>query len=210
VKPPPELASGNKPPVPGGWQVRLGPGGSQVSAFGTGDGQFNLVLAQGAIPASPGQSQVALDGVPLNPARLGRVPAGLLAAGNAYRLTAAYRPSGKPITRLAGETNVGLVYPLLSAPVAGPAAHVILWSRNGRSWSRLQSVDAPGAHQVSARIAGTGYFLAAVPPAPAAQAAGGGVSVGLLVLLGVAVAVVAGTVAVVLVRQRGRGRPRYH
>jgi hypothetical protein len=200
VKPPPELAQGNRPPTRGGFQVRLAQGGSQVSAFGTGDGQFNLVLAQGAIAARPGQSLVVLDIAPLDPAKLGKVPAGLLAAGNAYRLTAAYRPSGRPVGRLAGETNVGMVYPLLSVPVLGPAAHVVLWSRNGRSWTRLSSVDAPGAHQASARITAPGYFLVAVPPGPVGQdtGAGGGSALPLVLLVAVvAVATVAGVVLLV-------------
>jgi hypothetical protein len=201
VKPPPELAAANKPPAQGSFEARLGSQGNQVGAFGTGDGQFNLVLAEGAVPAQPGQTQVALGVVPLDPGRLGPVPAGLLAAGNAYRLTASYRPSGRPVERIGGDSSVGMVYPLLSAPVASPTAHLILWSRTGRTWTRLQGVDAPGAHQVSARLGATGYFLVAIPPGPAGAAGSGGRG-RLLAVLAAAAAVLVLAVGAVLLRLR--------
>jgi len=171
VKPPPVLAQGNKQPTPMRFTLDLGPKGSTVGAFSTQDGQFNLVFGEGAFPPSPGQSKVAFEVVPLDPATVPPASGGLLAAGNAYRFTAAYQPSRRAVGKLAAETNAGVVYPLLTVPVASAAGHVLLYSPDGRSaWTRLQSIDAPGVHQVSARIPGTGYYLAAIPPASAAPA----------------------------------------
>jgi hypothetical protein len=174
VKPPPALAANNKPPASLRFEVKLGASGSQLGAFATSDGQVNLVLAEGAVPAMPGQSAVAVSIEPVDPATLGPVPAELVVAGNAYRIQAAYRPSGARVEALGGRSSVGLVYPLLATPVANPAGHVVLASADGRAWQRLQSTDTPGVHQVSAGLDRTGYVLVAVPPGTGTGSRGGG------------------------------------
>jgi hypothetical protein len=163
VAPPPELAASNKPPSGGSFKAKLTASGSQVGAFSTQDTQVTLILGQSAFPASPGQTEVAIDVTPLDPARLAPPPAGMLAAGNAYRIRASYLPSRRQIGTVDGELNLGLVYPLLAVPVADPAGHVVLHSPDGRSWKQLASVDVPGTHQVTAQLAAPGYVLAAVP-----------------------------------------------
>ncbi|HEV8648080.1 MAG TPA: hypothetical protein VG276_01480 [Actinomycetes bacterium] len=171
VKPPPALAATNKKPTPMHFTLALGPKGSDVGAFSTQDGQFNMVFGEGAFAPSPGQSEVAFDVVPLDPARVAPVPSGLLAAGNAYRFTARYEPSRRPVDKLVGEVNAGVVYPLLATPVASPSGHLLLYSADGKAaWTRLQSTDAPGVHQVSARVPGPGYFIVAIPPGSATPA----------------------------------------
>jgi len=177
VKPPPALAAANKRPTPMHFTLAFGANGSEVGAFSTQDGQFNMVFGEGAFAARPGQSEVAFDVVPLDPATVAPVPSGLLAAGNAYRFTAAYQPSKRRVDKLDGEVNAGLVYPLLSAPVSSPGGHVLLYSPDGKAaWTRLQSTDAPGVHQVSARLPGPGYFIVAIPPGSVAPAAGHGLA----------------------------------
>jgi hypothetical protein len=165
VHPPPGLAAGNKPPAAGRFPLKLTATGSELSAFSTSDGQVNLVLSQGAVPASPGQSGVLVTVQPLDPARLA-APSGLLVAGNAYRIQAAYRPSGRTVRAFGGDSSVGLVYPLLSAPIGNPAGHLLLASADGRSWSRLASTDTPGSHLVSAPLRRAGYVAVGVPPGP--------------------------------------------
>ena len=54
VKPPPDLAASNKPPASLRASVKLTPTGSQIGAFATSDGQVNLVLSEGAVPARAG------------------------------------------------------------------------------------------------------------------------------------------------------------
>ncbi|HEX6675757.1 MAG TPA: hypothetical protein VF486_12110 [Actinomycetes bacterium] len=163
VKPPPELASGNKPPSNGHFEAKLTGSGSQVGAFSTQDTQVTLILGQAAFKASAGQTNVAVDVTPVDPATLAGPPAGMLVAGNAYQVKASYLPSKQSIGTVDGELSVGLVYPLLSAPVADPAGHVVLHSRDGRAWTQLPSVDVPGTHQVNAQLGEPGYLMAAVP-----------------------------------------------
>ncbi len=140
-----------------------------MAAFASPDGQFNLVFQKHAFASSKGQSKVAFDVVPLDPATVAPAPAGLLAAGNAYRFTASYQPTDRQVDKLSGEASASVVYPLLSTPVANQSGHVLLYSKDGKAaWTRLASTDAPAVHQVTARLPGPGYYLAAVPRASAA------------------------------------------
>jgi hypothetical protein len=211
VKPPPDLAASNKPPASLRVSVELAATGSRIGAFATSDGQFNLVLSEGAVPARPGQTSVAVSIDPVDPATLGPAPPGLLVAGNAYRVQARYRPSGAKIDTLGGRSSVGLVYPLLATAVANPAGHLVLASADGRGWQRLQSTDTPGTHQVSAGLTTTGWVEVAVPPA---GPGGGGNGRGRVLLLAGAVAALL-VLAAVLARRRlaatgpaGRRPPR--
>jgi hypothetical protein len=199
VKPPPDLAASNKPPASLRASVKLTATGSQIGAFATSDGQINLVLSEGAVPAQAGQTSVAVSIDPVDPATLAPAPPGLLVAGNAYRIQAAYRPSSARIDTLGGRSSVGLVYPLLATAIASPSGHLVLASADGRGWQRLQSTDTPGTHQVSAGLATTGYVMAAVPPA--GPGGGGGNRRGRVLLLAGGVAVLL-VVAAVLARRR--------
>jgi len=210
VKPPPDLAASNKPPASLRFSVKLSATGSQLGAFSTSDGQLNLVLSEGAVPASQGQTSVAVSIDPVDPATLGPAPPGLLLAGNAYRIQASYRPSGGKVDALGGRSSVGLVYPLLATAVASPSGHLVLVSADGRSWQRLRSTDTPGIHQVSAGLGTTGYVVAAVPPAGTGGGSGGD-GRGRVLLLATAAAALL-VVAAVLARRRlataGRGGRR--
>jgi hypothetical protein len=166
VNPPAALAADNRPPSGIRFPVKLTAKGSQLSAFSTPDGQVNFVLSQGAVPPSRGQTQVLVTVEPLDPEQFA-TPPGLLVAGNAYRVQASYRPSGRKVTAFGGQSSVGLTYPLLSTPIANSAGHVILTSAAGQSWSQLPSTDAPGSHQVSAELHKTGLVEVGVPPGTA-------------------------------------------
>jgi hypothetical protein len=173
VTPPPSLAADNKRPASLRFEVELGANGSRLGAFATSDGQLNLVLGEGAVPARQGQTAAAFTVQPVDPATIGPVP-GLLVAGNAYRIQATYRPSGEGVDTLGNQTSVGLIYPLLAAPVADPSGHLVVASADGRGWQRLRSTDTPGTHQVSAEVGTTGYVAAAIPPAGAEGGSQGG------------------------------------
>ncbi len=200
VKPPPDLAASNKAPASLRFSVKLAATGSQLGAFSTSDGQLNLVLSEGAVPASQGQTSVAVSIDPVDPATLGPAPPGLVLAGNAYRIQASYRPSGGKVDALGGRSSVGLVYPLLATAVADPSGHLVLASADGRSWQRLRSTDTPGTHQVSAELDTTGYVVAAVPPAGTGGGSGGS-GRGRVLLLATAVAALL-VLAALLVRRR--------
>jgi hypothetical protein len=203
VNPPPDLAASNKPPASTRFTVELTAEGSRLGAFSTSDGQINLVLSEGAIPARPGQTEVEVAVDPVDPATLGPVPAGLVSAGNAYRIQASYRPSGTRVQALGGQSSVGLVYPLLATAVADPGGHQVLSSADGRAWEALPSTDTPGTHQVSAALPRTGYVLVGV--APSAGGAGEDPRNRIL-LLGTGIAAVIVVTALVL-RLRERSRP---
>jgi hypothetical protein len=213
VNPPPDLAASNKPPASTRFTLELAPEGSQLGAFSTSDGQVNLVLSQGAVPPRSGQTGVEVTVDPVDPATLGPVPSGLVAAGNAYRIQAGYQPSGDKVGALGGQSSVGLVYPLLTTAVADTGGHQVLSSADGRAWEVLPSTDTPGTHQVSARLTRTGYVMVGVPPS-AGESQGGSRTRILRVGTGVAVVIVAAAFALRL-RERsrrpappGRGRKR--
>jgi hypothetical protein len=164
------------------------------------------VLSEGAVAARPGQTAVEVAVDPVDPATLGTAPSGLVVAGNAYRIQATYRPSGRKVETVGGQSSVGLVYPLLAAALADPSGHVVLSSADGRAWKQLASTDTPGTHQVSAQLTRTGYVQVGV-----ALAEGGGSgsdSRTRILLLGTAVAAAIVAAALVLrLRERPRAGP---
>ena len=137
VSPPPDLAASNKPPASTRFTVELTAEGSQLGAFSTSDGQVNLVLSQGAVPPRSGQRGVEVTIEPVDPATLGPAPSGLVTAGNAYQIQASYQPSGDQVETLAGQSSIGLVYPLLNTAVADPGGHQVLSSADGQAWESL-------------------------------------------------------------------------
>ena len=169
VKPPPELAASNKTPSSGHFEVKLTAAGSQVGAFSTQDTQVTLIMGENAFKPSSGQSGVAVEVAPVDPGSLGAAPADLLIAGNAYRVDGSYLPAKRKIEQVDGELSIGLVYPLLAAAVADPAGHVLLHSRDGRTWKQLPSVDVPSTHQVNAQLTELGYVMVAIPPGSGAS-----------------------------------------
>jgi hypothetical protein len=206
VNPPADLAASNRAPASTRFTVKLTAGGSQLGAFSTSDGQVNLVLSEGAVPARPGQTGVEVAVDPVDPATLGPVPAGLVGAGNAYRIQASYRPSGERVEALGGQSSIGLVYPLLATAVADPGGHVVLSSADGRAWERLDSTDTPATHQVSARLPGTGYVQVGVPPA-AGGGSGGDPRNRILVLASAVAALIVIAALVLRLRERSRSGP---
>jgi hypothetical protein len=155
------------------------------------------------VPARPGQTGVEVAVDPIDPATLGPLPSGLVSAGNAYRIQASYQSSGRRVEALGGQSSVGLVYPLLGTAVADPGGHQVLSSADGRAWEALPSTDTPGTHQVSARLARTGYVVVGVAPSAGGS---GDDSRNRILLLGTGIAIVTVAAALVL-RLRERSRP---
>ena len=158
VKPPPELATGNKAPTALRVTVQLTPTGSKSAAPDVDDSQVILNMADGAIPIHPPDTSVRLEAAPVDPTTLPAVPKGLAADGNAYRVTMTYQPSGAPVTSLTTPGNVVLRYPT--------AANTVLYSPDGRTWQALKTFDfGAGSKQLGGDLTGPGVYLLAGRPA---------------------------------------------
>jgi hypothetical protein len=204
VKPPPELATGNKPPSGATASVRLGPGGTAVTAISTNDGQANLLLDPNAIAPSAGDRSVQVRIEPVDPGTLAALPSDLAVAGNAYRVRFSYQPSGKPVTSFSGKATISLVFALLPIPISSPFDNTLLASPDGKAWTKAQSTATPGTHQVAAPLQQPGYVIAAVPPA-APEAAASPNRTPLIAGL-VAAAVIVAAAALLLVRRVSAAR----
>jgi hypothetical protein len=208
VSPPPELASTNQPPSSGRFELPLREAGVGTQVQFTDDGQVTVVIDEGAVGPEPGERAVELAVEPVDPARLGPPGEGLAAFGNAYRFTARYRPSGDRVGAFDPPIQTIVVYPATSSLHAN--AHDLLYSRDGETWSPLDTTDSPGQQQAAARIPGPGYLLVAGVPTTASPDVGGTetgggsamppVAVALLVAAGVALVVGLG----LLIRGRAR------
>ena len=98
ASPPPDLAPTNKPPSAGHFTLSLDPGtGSRARVLSTADSQVSLAIQQGAIAPRSGETAVAVAIVPIAPPPKASLPDRLEIAGNVYRLTATYQPSGSPV-----------------------------------------------------------------------------------------------------------------
>lgn len=210
VNPPPQLAANNIRPSSGRFSLVVWPGHSQGTVFSTDDAQVTVIVPKDAIPYRDGQRSVDVEVEPLDPAKLSAPQAPLTIAGNVYRVSAAYRPSGDPLRgALAGEIEIVLVYPALLNVHGG---HALILSTTGRTWSEVKTTDLVSVGQVDARVSRLGYVAAAVtgeaasstPTIPGAGAAK--TSFPVAVVIGVIAAVVLIGGAVLGIRN-GRRRP---
>jgi hypothetical protein len=155
VRAPKAFSATNNPP-PSHVQpvlIGLGPQGSVQAGVVSSDSQAVLNFPAGAVAPAPGQIAVAVDIKALDPARLGLLPPGLFADGNAYQVLFSYQPSKQPITTLARPANVVVTTP-------APAA-VLLYSLDGQAWQRLDTTHIPASTSVAASWQQSGYFLGA-------------------------------------------------
>ena len=135
------------------------------------DDQFGDGVARGAVAELRARGLTVAGDLRYDPRRDPAAGVVRRIAGNAYRIQFSYQPSGKPVTALAGQATISLIFPLLPIPVSSPFDHTVLSSTDGRAWTKQPSTATPGAHQVAATLPAPGYVIAAVPPAPAEQAA---------------------------------------
>jgi hypothetical protein len=155
VKPPPALASGNSRPGPGSADIAIA-GSSAQGAAATPDGQFVVNISAGAIAPHDADTSVHAAITPLDPGTLGPVPTGLVADGNAYRIGLTYRPSNTPLDALTGPGDVALI-----APSPG---HVLLYSSDGRAWTRLASQSVGATSTVISTFTHPGVYLVGANP----------------------------------------------
>lgn len=154
VDPPADLADQNEPPLSETAHVEFGPDGSLYRTIGPDDTQCLVVFREKGIAPREGETRVRVTIRPLDPDGFPAVPEGLVAQGNAYRVTAVYDRSGEP-AELTDPVDVILRY-----PVHGSA---VLRARRG-GWTNLVTTGAPASFQVFAESDDLGVFLAAGPP----------------------------------------------
>jgi hypothetical protein len=196
VNPPPEFAAGNTKPGPATEEIRFTAGKTPATVVASSDSQFIVNLPEGAFAPHGADTAVRAVVTPLDPKTLGPVPAGLAADGNAYRIELTYQPSALPVTRLAVAGNV-----IINAP---HTAEVILYSADGKSWSRLVTQSAGSPASVGARFTAPGWYVVGANPAfvtgaatPAAHGRSGTIFIAVAAaILAVIVAVVARVITV--------------
>jgi hypothetical protein len=193
VSPPPSLASQNKQPAKGKFDVALNPQtGSEATVLSTDDGQASLALNEGSIPPRDGQGSATITITPLAPSTAGKPPAGLEITGNVYRIEGTYQPSGDPITKLAQGAQIVLSYP---AEAGGTLRkHELQVSADGQRWTAVEVVDSHAQLLVQATVSTLGFFAVARVAGAAGAAAGTGSRLGSIlvyVLLGLLIVSIA-------------------
>lgn len=158
VVPPPPLRGSNRAPSSAVLVLPLTPSGTASTTLGTGDGQVQISLPDGAFAASAGQTGVELRIRPLPVSAAPPPPPGVLLQGNAYRVDAAYQPSG--VTASAAQpVEVVLRYPV-------DATQVLRYGPQG--WQDVPTILESAMLSVAARTSTFGLFAAVatgVPPA---------------------------------------------
>ena len=159
VNPPPALAPNNQQPHSATKAFLFAGGILKGGVISPNDLQVTLILQDGAVASASGQTSVQVTMTPLDPAKLGAPPSGLVFDGNAYRIAATYRPGGTAITTLKVPGDLALVYPADATFGLGSIKHVILSSATGTNWNTLATTDLPQSQQASAKTSAFGYFV---------------------------------------------------
>jgi hypothetical protein len=212
--PPPSLASANKRPSMGSFTIDLSPQtGSQPGVFSTNDLQASIVFADGAFPAAPGQSSIHFAITPLCSSAAAQPPAGMVIAGNVYRLEATLMPSGQAERTIASSSQFVLSYP--SIPNPATSRHTLLFSPDGMSWQPVSgTIDSIAQQQALANVRMLGYFAVGATPGAGPSGTPRGSIANLIptILVGVLVAAIAFFIVRFEIRQRrlsaARPRPR--
>jgi hypothetical protein len=175
VKPPKELAKGNRPPDSGQARISFGAQGSAPADAETPDGQVMASIPAGAVPRHPFDAAARLEVRPLDSATLGPLPAGLRPESNAYQVTIAFLPTGDLVPGLATPGTVGLT--------AAAPADTLLFAADGRTWREVEAKPLNRANALTGPFTQTGYYLAASHAPPRSTgSSGGGAPVGLFVV----------------------------
>ena len=153
VSPPPNLAAGNKPPLPG--EVTLPIQNGQVAGGGpqTGDNQVIMFFGPGAFKAPSGSQSVKCTIVPLTspPA----APTGVDIRGNVYRINCVAEPGDAPVS-VAAIVHLTMRFP--------PGAFKEIQYNDGSGWRALPTLRAPGGDPyASVNAHGFGDYAATAP-----------------------------------------------
>jgi len=148
--PPPNLAAGNKPPLPGDATLPIQNGQVAGGGVQTGDNQVVMYFGPGAFKAPAGATGVkctiAPDPNPPAP------PAGVEIRGNVYRIGCMGEP-GEGLVTLASNYHVTLRFP--------PGAFKEIYYKDGSVWRPLPTLTAPGGDPyASVNAPGFGEYAA--------------------------------------------------
>jgi len=156
VSPPPALAPTNQQPFAGTFTVRIaGAGGSRAAILSTKDYQVSLVLGAGAFPAHGQDTAVSVEVMPVAPDTSAQLPDDEQIAGNVYRITASYEPSGSHIEAVGAKAELVLIYPRLSPSASDSTT---LFSLDGRTWRAVRSTDHAGQQSVQSALTVLGSY----------------------------------------------------
>src|SRR5262249_10805682 len=97
VDPPAEFAQSNVKPGPSQTDLKLSAPGSAQGGAGSVDSQLLLSFPQNAIAPKPPNTAVTVSFTPMSPKDVGKLPDGLVADGNVYRVQFTYQPSKTPV-----------------------------------------------------------------------------------------------------------------
>ena len=151
IKAPWYVGAANIKPGPSQQDIPFDNGASPLIGVTSEDAQIILNLPQGALPPKEGATAVRASFTPLDPKKLAKLPGGLRANGNAYRVEMAYQPSGEPLRALTTSGNVVMVVP--------EEAEKLMFSADGKSWSELPTHQLGDPLTVGSAFNTPGYYL---------------------------------------------------
>src|SRR6266704_2039089 len=151
--PPPNLASGNKPPLSGETTLPIQNGQVAGGGVQTGDNQAVIYFGPGAFKAPAGATgvrcSIAPDPTPPAP------PAGVEIRGNVDRVGCVSEPGGGPVT-IVSAYHLTLRFP--------PGAFKEIQYNDGSGWRALPTLTAPGGDPyASVNAPGFGEYAASAP-----------------------------------------------
>ena len=158
MNPPPDLASTNQQPSSGVFHVPLDANGSREEVFVTSDNQVTIIVPKQAFDLKAGQIEVTISVTPLDPATLSSPGKALAIFGNAYRLKAAYQPSGEA-TSLASPLDLVMLYPV--TPNLHAATHQLYTTPDGKAWTKQEGSDSLAQQQAEGPMPSLGDVLVA-------------------------------------------------
>lgn len=199
--PPPNLRSGNQPPLGGEATFPVQNGQVPGGGVQTGDNQVIIFFGPGFFKAPAGATSVKCSIEPdANPPT---APAGQDIRGNVYRIACVGEPGGGPV-------EVASTYHLTLRLPPGPANDIRYY--DGQNWSNLTTLFAPGGDPY-ASVNAPGFGEYAAMARTGAQGSGGSIFstlgryaefYGILALV-----IIFGVIAVVQeIRRRRQARPQ--
>lgn len=192
VNPPREFAEGNRPPDDATAEIVFAAGASSPAKAESRDGQVLAGLDEGSVAAHPPDTAARIVATPLDSAKLGPLPPGLRAEGNAYRVQVVHLPSQAPATGLTKAGTLGLTS---AAP-----ADTMLFSPDGARWQTSPAEPVAQGNGLVGPLAETGYFVTASRGEPRGSSTPDG---GRLVLLYAAAGLVPLVLGYLILGRRG-------